>query len=382
MGGLVAYLRFNQAAWADGCIKGGTKVSFKQFLAAALCGLAPSLVALAADAADYPDPVEGDHVVEKFTFHTGEVIEDFNIHYYTVGDPANEPVLLLHGTTGSGKSMLSEGFAGALFGPGQPLDATRYFLIMPDAIGTGGTTKPSDGMRANFPQYNYDDMVDAQHLLVKDGLGIDHLRLIMGNSMGGMHTWVWGVRYPDFADALIPMAATPGPMSGRNWMMRRMLIDAVRTDPAWNNGNYTEQPPNLRIASAWYGIATSNGNQGLQAKGPTSKEADAYVDKTLASQKVGDANDAMYQWASSADYDPSADLEKITAHVLVINSADDERNPPELGVLETAMPRIEHGQVYLIPASPETSGHGTTGSQADLYADQVADFLAAVPKGD
>jgi homoserine O-acetyltransferase len=345
-----------------------------------VCGLALSLAAFAANAADYPEPVEGDYVIDKFTFHTGEVIEDLNIHYYTVGDPANEPVLLLHGTTGSGKSMLGEGFAGAMYGPGQPLDASRYFLIMPDSIGTGGTTKPSDGLRAEFPNYNYDDMVDAQYLLVKDGLGIDHLRLVMGNSMGGMHVWTWGVRYPDFADALIPMAASPGPMSGRNWMMRRMVIDSVRTDPAWNNGNYTEQPPNLRIASAWFGMGTSGGNQGLQAKGPTNKEASAYVDQRLANQKVGDANDVMYQWASSADFDPSNDLEKITAHVLVINSADDERNPPELGILEEAMPRIKNGQVYIIPASAETTGHGTPGSQAALYAQQVADFLASVPK--
>jgi homoserine O-acetyltransferase len=206
------------------------------------------------------------------------------------------------------------------------------------------------------------------------------VRVIFGYSMGGMNTWTWGVRYPDFADALIPMAALPAPMAGRNWMMRRMLIDSVRNDPAWNNGDYTEQPPNLRLASAWFGIGTSGGNQGLQAKGPTSKEASAYVDERLASQKVGDANDVMYQWASSADFDPSADLEKITAHLLVINSADDERNPPELGVLEAAMPRIKNGQAYIIPGSPETSGHGTTGSQAALYAQKVADFLASVPK--
>lgn len=352
----------------------------KRIFALVVCGLAPSLLAFSADAADYPEPVEGDYVVEEFTFHTGDVIQDLKIHYYTVGDPAGEPVLLLHGTAGSGQSMLGEGFAGAMYGPGQPLDASRYFLIMPDAIGTGGSTKPSDGLRASFPNYNYDDMVDAQYRLVKEGLGIDHLRLIIGNSMGGMHTWTWGVRYPDFADALIPMAASPGPMSGRNWMMRRMLLDSVRTDPAWNNGNYTEQPPNLRLASAWYGLATSGGNQGLQAKGPTSKEASAYVDERLASQKVGDANDVLYQWASSADFDPSADLEKITAHLLVINSADDERNPPELGVLEAAMSPIKNGQVYIIPGSPETTGHGTTGSQAALYAQQVADFLASVPK--
>jgi homoserine O-acetyltransferase len=251
---------------------------FGHFTTTVVCGLASSLLAFSAVAADYPDPVEGDYVIDKFTFHTGEVIDDLNVHYYTVGDPANEPVVLLHGTTGSGKSMLGEGFAGAMYGPGQPLDASRYYLIMPDSIGTGGTTKPSDGLRAAFPKYNYDDMVDAQYQLVKDGLGIDHLRLVMGNSMGGMHTRTWGVRYPDFADALVPMAATPGPMAGRNWMMRRMLIDSVLTDPAWDNGNYTEQPPNLRIASAWFGIGTSGGNQGLQAKGPTNQEASAYVD--------------------------------------------------------------------------------------------------------
>jgi homoserine O-acetyltransferase/O-succinyltransferase len=325
-------------------------VKCRRLLVTVLCGLAPSL-AFSAGAADYPEPVEGDYVIEEFTFHNGDVISDLNIHYYTVGDPAGEPVLLLHGTAGSGKSMLGEGFAGAMYGPGQPLDASRYYLIMPDAIGTGGSTKPSDGMRMDFPQYNYDDMVDAQHRLVKEGPGIDHLRLVMGNSMGGMQTWLWGIRYPDFADALIPMAASPAPMSGRNWMTRRMMIDAVRTDPAWNNGNYTEQPPNLRLATAWFGIATSGGNHGPQAKGPTSKEADAYVDERLASQKVPDANDALYQWSSSADFDPSADLERITAHLLVINAADDERNPPEFGILEAAIPRIKNGQVY-IPGQP------------------------------
>jgi homoserine O-acetyltransferase/O-succinyltransferase len=187
----------------------------KRLLATVVCGLTPALVAFTVAAADYPEPVEGDYVIDEFTFHTGEVIEDLNIHYYTVGDPANEPVLLLHGTTGSGKSMLGEGFAGAMYGPGQPLDANRYYLIMPDSIGTGGSTKPSDGLRADFPKYDYDDMVDAQYQLVKDGLGIDHLRLVMGNSMGGMHTWTWGTRYPDFADALIPMASLPIPMAGR-----------------------------------------------------------------------------------------------------------------------------------------------------------------------
>jgi homoserine O-acetyltransferase len=345
----------------------------------ALVGAAVLLVsAYAVGAADYPDPVEGDYVIQGFKFHDGSSM-DLKIHYYTVGDASGEPVLLLHGTTGSGKSMLGEGFAGAMYGPGQPLDASKYYLIMPDGIGTGASTKPSDGMRAGFPEYNYDDMVDAQHRLVKEGLGIDHLRLVMGNSMGGMHVWVWGVRYPDFADALIPMASLPGPMSGRNWMMRRMLIDSVRNDPAWNNGNYTEQPPNLRLANMWYGIATSGGNIALQAAGPTNAEASAYVDDKVANAKVGDANDVMYQWNASRDFDPTADLEKITAHVLVINSADDERNPPELGLLEKALPRMSHAEAYIIPASAETTGHGTTGSKAALYADKVAEFLAKVP---
>jgi homoserine O-acetyltransferase len=252
---------------------------------------------------------------------------------------------------------------------------------MPDGLGTGDSSKPSDGMRAGFPEYNYDDMVDAQYRLLTEGMGIDHVRLIIGNSMGGMHVWNWGVRYPDYSDALVPMASLPGPMSGRNWMMRRMLIDSVRNDPAWNNGNYTEQPPDLRVASAWFSIATSNGNQGLQAKGPTNEAANAYVDEKIANQKVGDANDVMYQWNASRDFDPSAELEKITAHVLVINSADDERNPPELGILESAMPKIAHGRTYIIPASADTRGHGTTGSQAALYAEQLAEFLATVPSG-
>lgn len=338
-----------------------------------------SLAAFDGLAADYPDPVEGDYVIEDFEFHTGETFDELNMHYYTVGDPANPPVLVLHGTTGSGQSMLSEGFAGALYGPGQALDASKYYLILPDSIGTGGSSKPSDGLRASFPSYNYDDMVDAYHRLVTEGLGIDHVRLIIGNSMGGMHVWTFAIRYPDFADALVPMAALPTAMGGRNWMMRRMLVDSVRNDPAWNNGDYEEQPPNLRTATTWFAIATSGGEQRLYTLGPNGEEASAYVDERLASQKVGDANDVMYQWNASRDFDPSADLEKIKAHVLVINSADDERNPEVLGVLQAAMPRIENGEVYIVPASPETRGHGTTGSQAALYNDQLAEFLAKVP---
>lgn len=354
-------------------------MKFKRFVIVLVCGVAFLFSAISSYAADFPDPVQGDFILKNFKFHTGDTFPKLKVHYYTVGDPKNEPVLLLHGTTGTGKSMLNATFAGSLYGPGQALDASRYFLIMPDAIGIGGTSKPSDGMRASFPSYNYDDMVDAQYRLVKEGLGINHLRLILGNSMGGMHVWTWGIRYPKFADALVPMAALPAPMAGRNWMMRRMLIDSVRTDPAWNNGNYIKQPPNLRIATAWFATATSGGNLGLHAKGPTNKEVNAYIDKKLATQKVKDANDVMYQWNASRDFDPSADLEKIKAYLLVINSEDDERNPPELRILEREMPRIAHGEVYIIPMSAKTRGHSTTGSLSNLYADRVAAFLAKVP---
>lgn len=350
-------------------------------LAAWSCAALVSLAGTAINAADFPEPVVGDYVIKDFIFHSGERFDELNMHYYTVGDPAGIPVLLIHGTTGSGKSMLSEGFAGAMFGPGQPLDAEKYYLIMPDSIGGGGSSKPSDGMRADYPRYNYLDMVDAQYRLITEGLGIDHLRLIIGNSMGGMHVWVFGIRYPEFADALVPMASLPTAMGGRNWMMRRMVIDSVRNDPSWDNGNYTEQPPNLRIATAWFGIATSGGDQRLYELGPNGVEASAYADERIANQKVGDANDVMYRWDASRDFDPSADLEKIKAHVLVINSADDERNPLSLGILEAAMPRIENGEVYIVPGSPETRGHGTTGSQATLYADQLEDFLTKVPAG-
>jgi homoserine O-acetyltransferase len=333
-----------------------------------------------ASAADYPDPVTDSYVIENFTFHTGEVMPEMRVSYTTVGDPSGEPVLMLHGTTGSANSMLREGFADALYGPGQPLDATRYFIIIPDAIGTGDSSKPSDGLRAAFPEYNYVDMVNAQYALLTDHLGIDHLRLVMGNSMGGMLTWTWGIEYPDFMDALVPMASLPGPMSGRNWMMRRMLIDSVRNDPAWNNGDYTDQPPALRLANVWFSVATSNGEKRLARIGNTREAADAYLDQRLAEGTAPDANDAMYQWNASRDFDPTPDLDKIEAALLVINSEDDERNPPELDTLAKGMEAIGHGEVYIIPATDETSGHGTTGSMAALYAEPLARFLETAPK--
>lgn len=336
--------------------------------------------AVPARAAEQPTVTEGDFVMESFRFHTGETLPQVRVHYRTIGDPAKDAVLVLHGTAGSGANMLGEGFANVLFGAGQPLDANRHFIILPDAIGTGRSSKPSDGLRARFPKYNYDDMVLAQYRLVNEHLGIKHLRLVIGNSMGGMQTWLWGIRYPDYMDALVPLASLPAPMSGRNWMMRRMLIDSVVTDPAWKNGDYVEQPPNLRVASFWFSTATSGGTQRLQKIAPNSKAADAYVDKGLAAQKVGDANDVLYQWSSSRDYDPSAHLDKIVAPLLAINAADDERNPPELGVFEREMKRIPNGRVYMIPASENSSGHGATGSNAALYVTELAAFLREVPK--
>jgi len=342
-------------------------------------GAALSIVALAAGAADYPAPQEGDWIARDFRFHAGEVMPELRLHYTTVGAPSGEPVLMLHGTAGSGRGMLTPGFAGELFGPGQPLDARTYYIILPDGIGAGRSTKPSDGLHARFPRYNYDDMVAAQYRLVTEGLGIKHLRLVTGNSMGGMHTWLWGVTYPGMMDALVPMASQPSEMSGRNWMMRRMLIDAIRNDPDWNNGEYTTQPKSLRVASVFFGIATSGGSQGYYKLAPTREKADALLDARLAAPFGADANDVLYQWDASRDYDPSPRLERIEAAVLAINSADDERNPPELGIMEPALKRIANARLYLIPASADTRGHGTTG-MAKFWKDQLQSFLQTVPR--
>jgi homoserine O-acetyltransferase/O-succinyltransferase len=326
-------------------------------------------------AADYPTPKEGDYVARDFRFHTGQVFANLNIHYTTVGEPTGIPVLILHGTTGTGKGMVNPAFAGELFGPGQALDASKYFIILPDAIGTGKSSKPSDGLRAQFPAYNYDDMVDAQYRLITEHFGIKRLRLVIGNSMGGMQTWVWAQKYPAMMDIAVPMASLPIAMSGRNWIMRRLIVDSIRSDPAWQGGNYTQQPRSAAFASVFYAAATNGGNQALMKAAPNATKADAWLDTRLSAPYAGDANDHLYQWESSRDYDPSAGLERITARVLVINSADDERNPPELGVLQTAMQRVKNGNVLLIPASADTAGHGTT-AQAKFWEKELAGALA------
>ena len=337
-------------------------------------------VSVTAEAADYPAPKQADWVAHDFRFHTGEVMPELRLHYTTVGDPSGEPVLVIHGTAGSGTGMLTPGFAGVLFGPGQPLDAAKYFIILPDTIGTGKSSKPSDGLRAKFPAYDYDDMVRAEYELVTQGLGIKHLRLVMGISMGGMQSWMWGEMYPGFMDAVVPMASQPTPMAARNWMLRKLMIDTVRQDPDYDNGNYTTQPRSLHYASVMFGVATNGGTLGWQSQAGTTAAANAMVDKLLATPFTPDANDYLYQWDASRDYDPSGGLDKIEAAVLAINSADDERNPAETGVMAAAMTHVKNGRIYLIPASVETRGHGTVG-MAKFYAEALRGFLVAVPRG-
>jgi homoserine O-acetyltransferase/O-succinyltransferase len=352
---------------------------FIEFFPLAAGALAAS-IAFSVQAADYPAPKEGDWVARDFRFHTGEVFSQVRLHYTTVGAPTGEPVLILHGTAGSGATLLTKDFAGELFGPGQPLDASRYFIILPDALGTGKSTKPSDSlMRAYFPRYNYDDMVLAQYRLVTEGLGLKHLRLVLGNSMGGMQTWVWGVKYPDFMDALVPMACQPTEMSGRNWMLRRLLVEAIRNDPEWNGGNYAAQPRAMQRLLVQFGIATAGGSQALYTMAPTRDKADALVAQRLAQPFRGDANDVLFQWESSDDYNPSPGLERIQAALVAINSADDERNPPELGILEREIKRVKNGRYVLIPASAQTRGHLTTGNAA-LWKEHLADLLQKAPR--
>jgi homoserine O-acetyltransferase/O-succinyltransferase len=344
--------------------------------AALLCMV---LAPLSVSAADFPPPKTGTWIAKDFKFSTGEVLPEVKLAYTTVGEPTGQPVVILHGTGGSGTGMLSPTFAGELFGAGQPLDATKYFIILPDAIGAGKSSKPSDGLRAKFPKYNYDDMVTGQYRLITEGLGIKHVRLVLGNSMGGMQTWMWGVKYPDFMDALVPMASQPTEMSSRNWMMRRLITDSIRNDPDWKGGDYTEQPKSARFAGVFYATATNGGSLNYQKNAPTRELADKLLDARLAAPFTADANDYLYQWDSSRDYNPAPQLEKIQAAVMAINSADDERNPPETGIMDRELKRLKSGKLLLIPASDATLGHGTTGN-AKFWAKQLPEFLEAAPR--
>jgi len=351
----------------------------RPFLSLAAGLAAVVATASSAMAASYPTPKPGDWTAHNFKFHDGEVLPAAKLHYVTIGNPSGEPVLILHGTFQTSKSLLTPSFAGALFGPGEPLDARKYFIIIPDVLGGGGSTKPSDGLRMKFPHYDYTDVVNAEYQLVRDGLGIKHLRLVMGNSMGGMETWIMGETYPGYMDALVPMAASPGAISGRNWMMRRMLIDAIETDPSFDGGYYKAEPKALHVDTLMFATATNGGTLADQAQAPSSALGDAILAKALAAPLGLDADDEVYQVASASDYDPTPGLEKISAPVLTIDSADDERNPQETGLMAEGLKHVRDAHFLLIPASAHTHGHGTM-AYAHFYAPQLAAFLASVPQ--
>jgi len=327
----------------------------------------------------YPAPRPGEWAIRDFRFHTGDVLPKLNLHYLTVGAPSGEPVLVLHGSNATAESMLTPAFAGELFGPGQPLDAEKHFIVIPDSIGLGRSSKPSDGLRGRFPKYNYDDMVDAQHRLLTEHLGIGHVRLVIGVSMGGMHCWIWGVRYPDFMDALVPLGCQPSAVAGRNQIMRRLAIETIRSDPDYNGGEYAAQPRSLKTAEAILKLGFNGGDLALLARAPTRVAADALVDGELAEPPKLDANDFIWRFAASHDYDPSPDLERVAAAVMAINSADDERNPANSGIVEAAMKRLRHGRLHLIPASVETAGHSTT-ANARFYKDELKAFMRSAPR--
>ena len=318
----------------------------------------------------------GDFVLRDFRFHSGEVMA-LRQHYTTLGNPKGEAVLILHGTGGNGAGMI--GGLRALFAAGAPLDTASHFIILPDAIGHGGSSKPSDGMKAKFPHYDYDDMVQAQYRLLTEGLGVKHLRLVIGNSMGGMETWAWGVKYPAMMDGIVPLASQPTAMAARNWMMRKLVIETIKADPAYRGGDYTGPIPSMKYAQAFFSVGTSGGNQGWAARAGTHEAADKIITDMLARPDGGDANDTIWQLDASRDYDPAPRLGDITAAVLAINSADDERNPPELGTTEAAIKKLKNARYYLIPASSETRGHGTAGT-VGLWQAPFTQWLAGVPK--
>jgi homoserine O-acetyltransferase len=332
-------------------------------------------------AADYPEPVAGDFSMRDFTFESGESLPELRLHYRTLGSVhrnasgiADNAVLVLHGTSGSGSSFLSYSFAGQLFGEGQVLDAKRYFIILPDNIGHGDSSKPSDGLHAHFPRYCYHDMIQAQYRLVTEKLGINHLRLVMGTSMGGMHTWLWGEIHSGFVDALMPLASAPVPIAGRNRMIRRMMIDSIRGDPEWKDGEYTAQPRGLEGAIFALFFMLSAPLE-LQKDAPTRDEADRYFDDWIYDRRRRtDANDFLYQFESSADYNPEPDLEKIRVPLFAVNSADDEVNPPELGFVEREIKRVAKGRYILVPTSEKTRGHGTH-SMPEIWGSYLRELL-------
>jgi homoserine O-acetyltransferase/O-succinyltransferase len=352
-----------------------------------ISGFCLSLLAASfASAADYPTPTEGDYTIRDFKFASGQTLPELRLHYRTLGKPEKDSqgkttnaVLIMHGTTGSGAQFIRTEFAGELFGKDQPLDATKFFIVLPDGIGHGKSSKPSDGMHAKFPRYGYLDMVEGDYRLLTEGVGVNHARLVMGTSMGGMHSWLWGELHPDFMDALVPLASLPTQISGRNRAWRRMVIDAIRNDPAWDGGEYTTQPPSLRTAAEMLWFMSSNPVL-RQKDAPTLSKTDEVLDKFVEQiVKTDDANDVLYALEASHDYDPGPNLEKIQAPLLAINFADDLINPPELGILEREIKRVPHGRAIVIPFSDKTRGHGSH-TLAALWKDQLVDLLKETEK--
>jgi homoserine O-acetyltransferase/O-succinyltransferase len=354
----------------------------KVFVTAVLVALTWGAAAPKVRAAEFPAAVEGDYVAHDFKFGSGETLASLNLHYRTIGTPQRDAsgvvrnaVMILHGTGGTGGAFLSQTFGGELFGAGQILDATRYFIILPDGIGHGKSSKPSDGLRARFPKYTYDDMVRAQHDMLVAGLKVNHLRLVLGTSMGAMQCWVWGETYPDFVDGLVPLASAPTQIAGRNRVMRTMIMDSITRDPAYKNGDYTEQPHAGMVGAVNLLMMMTSSPIGWHKSGPTRDAADTWYEAQLKSRiAANDANDMLYQFNSSRDYDPSPNLEKITAHLLAINSADDVVNPPELGIMEKLMPRVKHGRYILLPTTEQTRGHGTHSLPA-IWGKHLAEFM-------
>jgi homoserine O-acetyltransferase len=357
----------------------------KVFLRSAVIMLACLVAAAPAQSAEFPAAAENDFVLRDFAFASGETLPSLNLHYRTIGTPQRDSsgvvrnaVMILHGTGGTGGAFLSQTFGGELFAPGQILDAARYFIILPDGIGHGKSSKPSDGMHARFPRYTYDDMVRAQHAMLVDGLHVNHLRLMLGTSMGAMQCWIWGEMYPDFVDGLVPLASAPTQIAGRNRVMRTMIMDSITRDPAYRNGDYTEQPHAGMVGAVNLLMMMTSSPIGWHKAGPTRDAADKWYEDQLKSRlAANDANDMLYQFNSSRDYDPSPGLEKITAHLLAINSADDVVNPPELGMMERLMPRVKHGRYILLPITDQTRGHGTHSLPA-IWGKYLAEFLTGL----
>lgn len=355
---------------------------FKRSMVCAAASVVLAAIPCFARQSSQPATSEGDFLVRNFQFHSGESLPELRLHYTTLGKPARDSagrttnaVLILHGTGGTGHQFLLPQFAGVLFGPGQLLDSTRYFIILPDGIGHGKSSKPSDGLRAHFPQYDYDDMVALHHRLLTEGIGVNHLRLVMGTSMGCMHSFVWGETYPDFMDALMPLACLPVQIAGRNRIWRKMVMDAIRDDPEWKDGEYKEEPKQALRTALDFLLMAGSAPIPMQKTLPTRAAADKYLDDYFRARFNSlDANDLLYQVNASRNYDPSRELGKIKTPVMWINSADDFINPPELGIAEIEVKNMPDARFVLIPASENTHGHGTH-TWAEFWKQYLAELL-------